>query len=238
MQIRQHTNEQTTFLCNIDLLQAVDPGALFEKAIATENSPDQRGSAVFFSHADTDLVLKHYRRGGFVARFIRESYLYPGLERTRMWREFRLLDRLREWELPVPVPVAARCKRTSLLAYRGALITRNIPDTSTLGETLTHASLANETWANIGRTVADFHHHNIYHADLNANNILLDRAGTIHLIDFDKSAIRRHNNAWKQANLDRLLRSLHKLQASRELFHFTPDHWQALLDGYHAANRK
>ena len=52
-------------------------------------------------------VLRHYSRGGLVARFIEDHYLWRGLKRTRAYRELEILTRMREWQLPVPEPVAA-----------------------------------------------------------------------------------------------------------------------------------
>lgn len=55
----------------------------------------------------------------------------------------------------------------------------------------------------------------------------------IYLIDFDKGCIRNGSSCWKAANLERLQRSLHKLQGStRGGLHFSDTDWQALLDGY------
>ena len=71
----------------------------------------------------------------------------------------------------------------------------------------------------------------IFHADLNANNILLNEHNEIILIDFDRGEFRQDGN-WKQANLERLLRSLNKLQNIHTNFYFTKDNWQTLLQAY------
>ncbi len=70
--------------------------------------------------------LRHYRRGGLMARLADDLYLWTGEERTRAFREWRLLRQLREWQLPVPRPIAAGYRRHGL-AYRADLLTEELP---------------------------------------------------------------------------------------------------------------
>jgi len=77
-----------------------------------------------------------------------------------------------------------------------------------------------------------FHHHGVWHADLNANNILIDTETRLYLIDFDRGRLRQPSRQWQQANLDRLKRSLLKLQSHAESFYFAESDWQTLLAGY------
>src|SRR5690606_9287058 len=132
------------------------------------------------------------------------------------------LQELWQLALPVPQPVAARCEKIAPFLYRGDLITRRIPAARTLAETLRDQPLAEELWSALGATLARFHRHGVYHADLNANNILLDDSGHFYLLDFDRGEQRRPETAWQRNNLDRLLRSLHKLQRLHNVFHFPP----------------
>ena len=81
-------------------------------AVAIETSG--RGEVLIVAHGDETWVLRHYRRGGLVARFIDDHYLWPGAERTRAFREWRLLRKLRAAGLPVPNPVAAHVYRTGV----------------------------------------------------------------------------------------------------------------------------
>ena len=94
-----------------------------------------RGTVAFIHDTDRRWVLRHYRRGGFVARLLDDTYLYTGAARTRAYAEFRLLRRLREWKLPVPVPVAARYQRAGPM-YRADLLTEELPTRLTLAQAL------------------------------------------------------------------------------------------------------
>ena len=195
-----------------------------------------RGTVLFFNHDQRDLVLKRYHRGGLIGRFVKSSYVFCGLNRTRMWREFQLLASMRELGLPVPRPVAVRCIRSSLLSYQGELIAEKIPNARTLAEILCSENLPEKTWESIGLIIRRFHQHAVEHADLNACNILINGNGQVFLIDFDKSVLHdKRDHTWCQANLSRLRRSLAKWKKRSEHFHFDSRHWNALERGYQGA---
>ena len=62
----------------------------------------------------------------------------------------------------------------------------------------------------VGAAIGRFHGAGICHADLNANNILVDRDGGVWLVDFDR-ARHRAPGGWRNSRLRRLKRSLEKL---------------------------
>lgn len=198
-----------------------------------------RGESWFIDYTDADQqprhwVLRHYLRGGMVAKFNRDFYFAWQAEQTRAWKEWRLLHHMRTLRLPVPQPVAARAhwpagQFTGL--YRTDILLEKIPQCSTLSSLLQQQTLANELWHSIGHCLKAFHIHDIYHADLNANNILIDAQQKIYLIDFDRCRISR-NAQLIAGNLPRLQRSLVKLQGLHPVFHFTEQNWLALLSGY------
>ena len=192
-----------------------------------------RGNAWFVRLENTDCVLRHYYRGGAMAKLLHDRYIWTGLSRTRAWQEWHLLAKLRELNLPVPLPVAARVRHEGLF-YRADLITRQIPNTQTLAQYLTNSPLSDSLWGKTGKTIATFHNKGIWHADLNARNILIDRDNDIFLIDFDKAKIRPPDKKWQQNNLQRLSRSLHKINNSGESLHFGNDDWKQLVQGYNA----
>ncbi|MFY2764388.1 3-deoxy-D-manno-octulosonic acid kinase [Arenimonas sp. MALMAid1274] len=168
-----------------------------------------RGSAWFVRGEFGEGVLRHYRRGGLVARISRDGYVWTGEAGVRSVAEFRLLSALRAEGLPVPVPLAAGYWRQGLV-YRAALLVERIPDVRTLAQCL-QADVATAPWEAVGRMLAGFHAAGVDHADLNADNILIDAQGAPWLIDFDRSRRRRTGEAWRRANLARLSRSLAKL---------------------------
>ena len=104
--------------------------------------------------------------------------------------------------------------------------------TITLSEQLTRQALPREEWARLGRLLRRFHREGVFHADLNANNILLDAKGGLFLIDFDRGRLRPPDPKWQQANLARLRRSLDKLQARAPQYYFSEADWQALIEAY------
>lgn len=173
-----------------------------------------RGGAMYIDAPFGRCVLRHYRRGGMVARMMGDRYLWTGAERTRGFAEFRLLVALRARDLPVPMPVAARYRRSGA-HYRADLITRRIDGAKTLAELLAAQNANADVAARVGAAIARFHAEGAYHADLNAHNILLND-GAVWLIDFDRGELRTPERDWQLANLARLKRSLLKLGAARE----------------------
>lgn len=191
-----------------------------------------RGTTWFVRQGDEQWALRHYRRGGWIAKFVTDRYLWAGLERTRAWREWHLTAQLHALGLPVPAPVAGRVVRSGL-TYRADLITRRIPDAEPLSRLLEQKRLAESDWRRLGRVLRRFHAAGLDHADLNAHNILQDTDGLFWLIDFDQARLRQAG-AWRQVNLARLQRSLRKLQRLSPSFHWTEADWAALQTGYEA----
>lgn len=185
-----------------------------------------RGSAWFVASEHGDWVLRHYRRGGMIARVSDDRYVFTGYERTRAVREFRLLQTLRQAGLPVPAPVAARVVRHGP-TYCADLLMERIDARCTLSEALAAGEVDAASMANVGAAVRRLHDHGAYHADLNAHNVLLGPDRSVHVIDFDRGRLRAPGR-WRARNLRRLRRSLDKLSRER----FDPALWQALEDAY------
>lgn len=173
-----------------------------------------RGGVAIIDTPAGECVLRHYRRGGMVARLMGDHYLWKGAERTRCFAEFRLLGAIAAMGLPGPQAVACRYRRLGLF-YTADLITRRIAQAQTLAELLTAGQLDGEMAELVGALVARFHRAGIWHADLNAHNVLVT-SEQLYLIDFDRGRRRTPAEAWQQANLQRLRRSLVKLGAAAE----------------------
>jgi len=195
-----------------------------------------RGDAWLVDHGQQHWVLRRYLRGGMVARFNRQHYLGWRLAATRAWREWRLLHRLWQLGLPVARPVAACVSwpHGRILGwYQASILVQRIAGARTLAQAIQQQPLAADAWQRVGACIAGFHCRQVYHADLNANNILFDENDQLYLIDFDRGGI-RPDGGWKQANLARLQRSLLKLQGLHDPFYFAADNWAELLAGYEA----
>ena len=186
--------------------------------------------SVYFLRMDGEQwVLRHYRRGGLAARLSNDRYLWLGAAQTRCVREWRLLAELYRRGLPVPAPVAAVYSR-SMLTYRADLITLAVPHSRTLADAITGAALGEAQWRRVGETVARFHAQGVRHADLNAHNVLLTTDGGIYILDFDRGRLCARG-AWEQAAVQRLGRSLQKIQRQRADVRFGEREWQWLLAG-------
>lgn len=196
-----------------------------------------RGSAWFLDSGARHWVLRHYRRGGFIARLSHDRYLWAGESRVRAFAEYRLLVILSERGLPVPRPIGARYQRAGL-GYRCDLITERVDGAAALSAELAERALSDLVWRSIGAAIARLHQAGVDHADLNAHNILIDRRDAISVIDFDRGRI-RGAGVWSLRNLRRLRRSLEKISRDLPPGRFHPQAWASLLAGYsEAAARK
>jgi len=187
-----------------------------------------RGSAWMVKFANIKMMLRHYYRGGFPARFNKDKYLWTGLNKTRSFSEYRLLVKMYSLNLPVPEPVAAQVCKVGLF-YQANILIKYINHQSTFAGLLNTDSSA-ESWQQAGKVIADFHNHGIYHADLNANNILVDDK-LIYLIDFDHSKQCPPRKMWQTANMKRLKRSIDKL-TNNDYIETNEKKWQLLLQSY------
>lgn len=186
-----------------------------------------RGEAVRVVTDAGPAVLRRFRRGGWIGRFNRDRYLFTGWDNSRAFREFELLARLQEMNLPVPRPLAASCERVGAF-YRAGLMTAWIPDSMPLADVISDKAADTPPWREIGRVLRRFHDHGVEHADLNARNILLDAAGGIHLIDLDRGRLIDLGIRARRAMLARLRRSLKKFAPHEEVAAL----WPKLLSGY------
>ena len=190
-----------------------------------------RGGITFARTPCGDWALRHYRRGGMVARIMGDRYLWSGEERTRSFVEFRMLAELSGKGFNVSRPVAARYQRNGV-HYRADLITHYIPDAQTLAHCLNGSGIDRALAERVGIGVARLHAAGAYHADLNAHNVLID-AHNVWLIDFDRGDLRTPQQSWQLENLARLRRSLIKVGAANEGEPaFEREIWQPLMHAY------
>lgn len=203
--------------------------ACWEAEGTVVHSTKGRGSVLRRSFGGESWVLRHYHRGGLVASVIDDHYLWTGLERTRAFREWRLLHDLHGRGLPVPEPLAARVERSGPI-YQCDILISYLPATRTLTSHLYDGRLAEARWAKLGQMLKRFHDHGVDHPDLTAHNILLDAEARFYLVDFDNASL-KPPGPWQARGMRRLERSLRKVALETGTDFDTPG-WQALCSAY------
>lgn len=207
-----------------------DPESWAAEGNLLSRSEAGRGAVAFVRARYQVWALRHYRRGGLAARISDDRYVWTGADRTRSFREWRLLAVLRARGLPVPEPVAAAYWRRGA-SYSADLLTVRIPDARPVSDRLKTGTLSPGQWRELGACIRRFHDAGLCHADLNAHNLLLDDAERPWLLDFDRGRLRAPGR-WRRANLDRLHRSLSKIAATLPRARFGPEDWAELMAGY------
>jgi len=215
-------------------LQHFDPAYWRDKS-GTSTVFGGRGGSIKININGRPAILRRYLRGGMATRLSTDRYLWPGKSRTRPWREWAILKLAIEADMPVPRPLGACVWRSGLL-YRAAIITAWIKDTETLAERLLSRQLEKESWYELGLLLRQFQEHGFRHADLNANNLLINPQEKFFIIDFDKAVVMKSLQDWQWIPLRRLQRSLEKIDRQNHL-HYRPSDWQALIDGYQSKGK-
>lgn len=188
-----------------------------------------RGTTWFIAMQQLEAALRHYRRGGLLGKLVSDHYWFQGWEKTRSYAEFHLLHHLREQGVNVPRPIAARAVKQGF-CYQADLLSEKVASARDLVAILQEKPLDKEQYISIGQEIAKLHRAQVNHTDLNIHNILLDEDNTVWIIDFDK-CYQQKGDGWKEANLQRLLRSFRKERHKVEI-HWQESEWQFLLDGY------
>ena len=194
-----------------------------------------RGNTMYVGNVPRQFVLRHYRRGGLVGKLVRDTYVFSGADRTRSFREWRLLDKLATNNMRVPRPAAARYIKHGTF-YTADIITVRVPDIVPLSQYIADHDPNERFWAGCGEAIYEFHAAGVYHADMNAYNVQIDKDGLLWLLDFDKGGLRAPGR-WQQETLSRLHRSLTKVVDLDPRLCFRTGNWEQLLEGYFNASR-
>lgn len=194
-----------------------------------------RGNTMIVGHDEQEFVLRHYVRGGLPGRIVRDSYFWVGERQTRAFAEWYLLAKLVRMGLPVPRPAAARYTRAGM-TYRADLLTVRMPEIRSLADRIVEAPGDPVFWTGLGRGIRRFHDAGVFHADLNAYNVQVDRMDRLVLLDFDRGKILQPG-VWQQKTLARLHRSLKKIKGLDKRVHFSPANWNELIEGYFSEAR-
>jgi len=165
-------------------------------------------------------VVRRYRRGGLLARIVRETY--AGFS-PRPLRELTVTTEARRRGVAAAEVLGARVEGRWL--YRGVLVTAEVPDTITLIEALRRRPappVRRALAASAGEAVARLHDAGVVHADLNLHNVLVDGRGeqVTAIVDFDRARLCDGplGRTGRRRSLRRLHRSLRKLDPDGALY--------------------
>ena len=204
----------------------------WQKKGKVTGSATGRGTTWFVQLDTIQAALRHYRRGGLFGKIVSDYYFFTGWENTRSIAEFHLLKKLKDLDVNVPRPIAARVMKTNC-CYQADLLSEKIPNAQDLVAVLQQRQLNESEYQAIAIQIKKMHQAQVNHTDLNIHNILLDSDGKAWIIDFDK-CYQQQGEAWKEANLQRLLRSFNKELNKRQI-KWTQNDWKSLFNAYQQA---
>lgn len=188
-----------------------------------------RGTTWFVQGDNGAYALRHYYRGGLWGKVVKDKYHFTGWENTRAYQELMLLNQLREHQVNVPQPIAAKVTR-SRWTYRADILISQIPNAKDLVGLLSKHEISPELYQDIGGQIRKMHDANINHTDLNIHNILIDAHNKVWIIDFDK-CYQQVGEGWKGDNMARLKRSFEKEQKIKGIY-WIEDNWSQIRTGY------
>lgn len=165
------------------------------------------------------VVVRPYRRGGFLRHFNREVYLGGS---PRPFLELVVGETLRARGVRTLELLAAGVRRFPFLGYRGALISREVPSAVNLWQYMRNAPAEERVRVceQAARVTRGMHDAGVIHPDLNLQNFLVQRvtSGTeVLVIDFDRARLCTVRPRQREAAVARLLRSVRRLDPEREV---------------------
>lgn len=169
-----------------------------------------------------EIFARRSRRGGMI-RFLL-SDLYIGAH-PRQFRELDVSIEARRREIPVAEPLGAFVEWAGPLLYRGYFLSRAVSGMTlwefvrTDDDPTVRAHVLGEAHAAIWK----MHDRGLFHADLNLHNLFVAKEGesfAVMILDLDKSRIFAPplGASMRQANLERLRRSVRKLDPAGQYF--------------------
>ena len=185
-------------------------------------------------------LIRSYRHGGLL-RYVTGSVFFTWPPRPL--RELGVTEELRQRGIRT-VEVYGACVEPLVgPLYRGWLITRELKGSQDLWSAF-QSGFVRELGVEgvlqaVAQSLRSLHRKGVYHHDLNLKNILvrLEPEGVKgYIIDFDKAKLCFGNlpSGLAKRNMDRLLRSVRKLDPDREYFSATD--WHRFVEFYHAAD--
>lgn len=223
------------------------PGTLYAWAAAHPEASTMAGRGRVYSvpapapgpDGRTRWAVRHYFRGGAVARWLDDRYLAVGAPRPLL--EARASTTARSRDIPTPAVVAGAVYRSGLF-YRADLVTEHIPASSDLADVLFGdnrlALPAEGALTAAGSLVRALERAGVLHPDLNAKNIVLHSAPDgpqAHLVDLDRCCTRQAGVPAPAFPMRRRLeRSLRKFE-TRAGRYLPKGAWSALHRGFEDA---
>lgn len=171
-------------------------------------------------------AVRHYRRGGTVARLLGDRYLRLGTPRP--FRELRASEAVRARRIPTPRVVAAAVYPSGIF-YRGDLVTAYVPDTLELAAVLFDPGRRGvagsvdrkDALREAGALIRKMARAGVEHRDLNARNILLEWSGgapDASVLDLDRCRVGEGPDPDAgRSMVERLERSIRKLEKKTDL---------------------
>lgn len=186
------------------------------------------------------IIVRPYRRGGFVRHFLRDLYWDRPL---RPFAELTCTEEAQRRGVPTVEVLGAYIEWTMGILYRGWLVTREATGFHTLWDWLQteeSSDLRQQILTGVAQAVAIMHKAGIAHADFNPTNVLVDPASDspqVLLIDFDRARMfpQLVPAALREANLRRFRRFFGKHDAHEE--RLSSAEFAHFAQGYHAACR-
>lgn len=219
--------------CFSEIHQDLFKAKHWQELDAVNGQETGRGTTWFIQQGPHSLVLRHYLRGGMMAKLSKDRYLFRHLESCRSISEFKILNKLHQQGFPVPKPAAAQVFKSGIY-YQADILIHRIPNAQDLVQILKQAQ-DNNFYIKLGKLIAHFHKAGVYHADLNIQNILQDDSGNFWLIDFDRAKLLPPKDTWQVNTLNRLKRSFEK-ELGRHHIKWQAKDWQTFLSAYKEEN--
>jgi tRNA A-37 threonylcarbamoyl transferase component Bud32 len=183
----------------------------------------ERLRSLSLGNGDTALI-RTYRHGGFFRHCTGGVFCsWP----PRPFRELTITEEIRRRGIPTVETYGAFVEQVWGPFYRGWLVTRELADAQDLWQAFKTGFVDELGSDRILRAVADtlraLHREGVYHTDLNLKNILVCKEGVGvkgYIIDFDRAKLVLGNLPPElvRRNLNRLLRSVNKLDPARTRF--------------------
>jgi 3-deoxy-D-manno-octulosonic acid kinase len=138
------------------------------------------------------VVVKHYRRGGMLARLISKTYLKVGKPRSQLeYEQMRMAGRL---GIRTPEPIAYAYK--GRFFYSAWLVTREVVQAISMAQVSRIApERAAEAMHALSQQVDLLVAKRLRHADFHPGNVLVDHRNQVYIIDFDKAGLYRGRQA-------------------------------------------